>query len=103
MASVSQFLTQKLRLKVNEQKSAVARPEERKFLGFSVSNDGSERRIAPKALDKFKARIRNSTCRTRGVSLPQIIEELTPYLYGVARILRLLPDPSRAHMERQSG
>jgi RNA-directed DNA polymerase len=82
MASISRFLTQKLRLKVNEQKSAVARPEERKFLGFSVANDGSERRIAPKALDKFKTRIRDMTCRTRGISLPQIIEELTPYLHG---------------------
>ena len=51
MTSVSRFLTKKLRLKVNEAKSAVARPEERKFLGFSISNDGSERRIAPKALD----------------------------------------------------
>ena len=54
MASVSRFLTNKLRLKVNEAKSAVAQPEERKFLGFSISNDGSERRIAPKALDKFR-------------------------------------------------
>jgi hypothetical protein len=44
MASVSRFLTTKLRLTVNEAKSAVARPEERKFLGFSISNDGSERR-----------------------------------------------------------
>ena len=47
MASVSRFLTQKLRLKVNEAKSAVARPEECKFLGFSISNDGGERRVAP--------------------------------------------------------
>ena len=61
MASVSQFLTQKLRLKVNEAKSAMARPEERKFLGFSISNDGSERRIAPKALDKFKTQVRDKT------------------------------------------
>jgi RNA-directed DNA polymerase len=82
MASVSQFLTQKLRLKVNEKKSAVAYPEERKFLGFSISNDGSERRIAPKALDKFKTRIRAMTCRTRGISLPQLIEDLAPYLNG---------------------
>jgi hypothetical protein len=58
MASVSRFLTHKLRLKVNEAKSAVARPEERSFLGFSISNDGSERRIAPKALARFRARIR---------------------------------------------
>ena len=82
MASVSRFLTKKLRLKVNEAKSAVARPEERKFLGFSISNDGSERRIAPKALDKFKTQIRDMTRRTRGISLPQLIEDLTPYLIG---------------------
>jgi hypothetical protein len=82
MASVSRFLTTKLRLKVNEAKSAVARPEERKFLGFSMSNDGSERRIAPRALDTFKERIREMTSRTRGLSLAQIIEELTPYLVG---------------------
>ena len=82
MTSVSRFLTQKLRLTVNEAKSAVAQPEERKFLGFSISNDGSERRIAPKALDKFKTQIRNRTRRTRGISLPQLIEDLTPYLIG---------------------
>ena len=61
MASVARFLTTTLRLKVNESKSAVARPEERKFLGFSIANDGSERRIAPQALAKFKARIRDLT------------------------------------------
>jgi RNA-directed DNA polymerase len=82
MASVSRFLTLKLRLKVNEAKSAVARPEERKFLGFSISNDGSERRIAPKALDKFKMQIRDITRRTRGVSLAQVIEDLSRYLIG---------------------
>ena len=82
MASVSRFLAGKLRLKVNEAKSAVARPEERKFLGFSIANDGSERRIAPKALATFKARIRDMTRRTRGISLPQVIEELRPYLIG---------------------
>jgi hypothetical protein len=82
MASVSRFLTRKLRLTVNETKSAVARPEERKFLGFSISNDGSERRIAPKALDKFKTQIRDMTRRTRGISLPRLIEDLTPYLIG---------------------
>ena len=82
MASVSRFLTEKLRLKVNEAKSAVARPAERSFLGFSISNDGSERRIAPKALNKFKTRIRDRTRRTRGLSLPQLIEELAPYLIG---------------------
>jgi RNA-directed DNA polymerase len=82
MASICRFLTKKLRLKVNESKSAVARPEERKFLGFSISNDGSERRISPQALDRFKMRLREFTRRTRGVSLPQLIAKLAPYLIG---------------------
>lgn len=82
MASISWFLTVKLKLKVNETKSAVARPEERKFLGFSIANDGSERRIAPNALDKFKMRIRDMTRRTQGKSLPQVVDELKPYLIG---------------------
>jgi RNA-directed DNA polymerase len=60
----------------------VALPEERKFLGFSISNDGSERRIASKALDKFKLKIRDLTCRTRGLSLQQIVDDLAPYLLG---------------------
>src|ERR1700676_4572812 len=82
MASVSRFLTTKLRLTVNEAKSAVARPEERKFLGFSILNDGSERHIAANALGKFKAQIRDMTRRTRGISLPQLVKELAPYLLG---------------------
>ena len=82
MASVSRFLTDKLRLKVNETKSAVAAPEGRKFLGFSIANNGSERRIAPKALEKFKMRVREYTRRTRGQSLEQIVELLRPYLIG---------------------
>jgi RNA-directed DNA polymerase len=82
MASVSRFLAKKLRLTVNEAKSAVARPEERKFLGFSIANDGSERRIAPKALGKFKMQIRDMTRRTRGIGLPRMIGELAPYLIG---------------------
>lgn len=65
MASIRRFLTRKLRLKVNESKSAVAQPEERQFLAFSTPNDGSGQRIASKALDKFKARIRDLTNRTR--------------------------------------
>jgi len=76
------FLTTKLRLTVNESKSAVARPEERKFLGFSIANDGSQRRVAPKAIQKFKARVRELTRRTRGVSLTKVIEQLARYLIG---------------------
>ena len=96
MASVCRFLTMRLRLKVNESKSAVARPAERKFLGFTISNDGSERQIAPKALQKFKTQVRELTCRTRGVSLPQLIETWA-IPDRMARLLRLLPDPACAH------
>ena len=82
MASVTRFLTEKLKLKVNEAKSAVALPEERKFLGFTIANDGAERRIAPKALSKFKVKVRDMTKRTLGRSLEQIVEDLGPYLIG---------------------
>jgi RNA-directed DNA polymerase len=82
LASVRHFLVTQLRLKVNESKSAVARPEERKFLGFSIANDGSQRQIAPQAIQRFKARIRELTCRTRGVSLTKLIEPLARYLIG---------------------
>src|SRR5207249_2107805 len=55
----------------------------RKFLGFSFTNAGvPKRRIAPKAVDRFKERVRELTCRTRGVSLERIAEELTRYLRG---------------------
>ncbi len=83
MESVTQFITQRLRLKVNEAKSAVARPQERKFLGFSFSAGPEVKRvIAPKALDRFKRRIREITRRAKGVSLKTTIEELAPYMRG---------------------
>jgi RNA-directed DNA polymerase len=83
MKSVTQFIMRKLKLKVNETKSAVARPQERKFLGFSFT-DGSEvkRVIAPKALERFKKRIREITCRAKSVSLEATMTELVPYLRG---------------------
>ena len=82
MTSVRRFLTTQLRLKVNLSKSAVARPEERKFLGFRITNDGRQRQIAPQALARFKTRVRELTRRTLGVSLPQLVEQLAPYLVG---------------------
>jgi RNA-directed DNA polymerase len=83
MESVKRFITKKLKLKVNEAKSAVARPQQRKFLGFSFS-DGPEikRIIAPKALDRFKHRIREITRRAKGVSIDETIAELAPYMRG---------------------
>ncbi len=83
MESVTQFITQKLRLKVNEAKSAVARPQERKFLGFSFSAGPEIKRvIAPKALDRFKRRVREITRRAKGVSMKTTIEALAPYMRG---------------------
>lgn len=83
MASITRFITRKLKLKVNEQKSAVARPWERKFLGFSFTNAGvPKRRIAPKAVDRFKERVRELTRRTRGVSTERMAADLARYLRG---------------------
>src|SRR5246127_1662464 len=83
MANVTRFLTRRLKLKVNEAKSAVARPVERKFLGFSFSNNKEpKRRIAPKVLLRCKQKIRELTRRTRGISLEQMLKELTAYLRG---------------------
>jgi RNA-directed DNA polymerase len=83
MQSVTQFITQELKLKVNETKSAVARPQERKFLGFSFTAGPEIKRvIAPKALDRFKQRIREITRRAKGVSMQTTIEELAPYMRG---------------------
>jgi len=83
MESVTQFITQKLKLKVNEAKSAVARPQERKFLGFSFSAGSEVKRvIAPKALDRFKQRVREITRRAKGVSMETTMDELAPYMRG---------------------
>jgi RNA-directed DNA polymerase len=83
MESITQFITQKLKLKVNEAKSAVARPQERKFLGFSfTAGPEVKRAIAPKASDRFKQRIREITRRAKGVSMETTMEELAPYMRG---------------------
>ena len=83
MESVTRFITQKLKLKVNEAKSAVARPQERKFLGFSfTAGPEVKRAIAPKALDRFKQRIREITRRAKGVSMETTMAELAPYMRG---------------------
>jgi RNA-directed DNA polymerase len=83
MESITRFITAKLKLKVNQPKSAVARPWERKFLGFSFTNAGvPKRRIASKAVDRFKKRVRELTRRNKGVSIDGMAEKLTSYLRG---------------------
>ena len=83
MEGVSRFIAEKLKLKVNASKSAVARPSKRKFLGFSfTSGREPKRRVAPKALGRFKEKIRELTSRTKGQSLRQMKEPLNLYLRG---------------------
>jgi RNA-directed DNA polymerase len=83
MQGITRFITGKLKLKVNKSKSAVARPAERKFLGFSfTSGRQPKRRIAPKSLLRFKKRIRELTKRNRGISLERMVEQLRLYLTG---------------------
>jgi RNA-directed DNA polymerase len=83
MESIKRFITDRLKLKVNESKSAVAKPQERKFLGFSFTG-GKElkRKIAPKAIDRLKERVREITHKSRGASMEEVIEELARYLRG---------------------
>jgi RNA-directed DNA polymerase len=84
MGSITKFITTKLKLKVNDKKSAVDRPVARKFLGFSFTGTSEKlkRRIAPKAIARFKQRVRELTCRTRGVSMETMIQQLSRYLIG---------------------
>jgi RNA-directed DNA polymerase len=83
MESIEQFLAKRLKLKVNKAKSAVAKPSVRKFLGFSfLGGKKPRRRIAPQAIDRFKARVRELTRRTCGKSLSQVAKELSCYLIG---------------------
>lgn len=81
LGSLSRFLLLKLRLKVNEEKSAIGRPWERQFLGFSFTRT-LRRCLSQKALKRFKGRIRELTYRTRGRNIRRIISELRVYLLG---------------------
>ena len=104
MKSITRFITQKLKLKVNEAKSAVARPQERKFLGFSFT-DGPEiqRVIAPKALERFKKRIREITRRAKGVSMKTTMAELASYMRGWRGYFGFCETPSGAGLPHPLG
>lgn len=81
MASLTAFITDRLKLKVNNTKSAVARPWQRRFLGFSFTSEPQpRRRIAPLSVQRFKKRVRELTGRQRGISLTRMVEELSPCL-----------------------
>jgi len=84
MGSVRRFLERKLRLRVNEEKSAVARPWERKFLGYRVTTRKGEGvlRIAASSLKRAKDTIRALTKRNRGVSAERMLRELATFTNG---------------------
>ena len=83
MASVTRFLERKLKLKVNAQKSAVARPHKRKFLGFSFTRDEKPRRkLARQTVERFKRNVWERTRESRGISLEAMIRGLSDYLQG---------------------
>ena len=86
----------RLRLRINEAKSAVGRPWDRKFLGYSfwvASGRKVKRRVAPKALAAMKDRVREITARNGGRSMEAVIAELRTYLRGWTEYFRLAETP----------
>jgi RNA-directed DNA polymerase len=82
MASLTRFLDRRLKLRVNREKSAVARPWDRKFLGFTFSRRDAKRKVSSAAVTRLKARVRVLTRRIRSASLAHIIQDLRAYLRG---------------------
>ena len=90
LKEISEFLERKLKLQVNEEKSAVARPWERKFLGYSVTaHKATKLRISPVSVERLKEQIRSLTTGHRTKSVKATIEELTPVLRGWISYFRL--------------
>jgi group II intron reverse transcriptase/maturase len=93
MASVTRYVSERLRLTVNPLKSAVDHPSKRKFLGFTVTRKDSRLKVADKAIDKLKDRVRELTRRTRGISIGDLVAELKQSLlgwkayFGIAEVL----------------
>jgi len=90
MKSITRFLEKRLRLRVNEEKSAVGRPWERKFLGYSMTwHKCPKLKVAAASIKRAKAHIREIMRKGRGRSLTRVIGELTPYLRGWVNYFRL--------------
>ncbi len=86
----------RLRLRINEEKSAVDRPWNRKFLGYSfwvAPGRQVKRRVAPKALEAMKARVREITARNAGRSMAAVMRELKEYLTGWKQYFRRAETP----------
>src|SRR5271157_3693728 len=90
MAAITAFLERRLKLKVNAAKSAVARPWQRKFLGYSMTwHQKPKLKIAQPSRKRLAENIRKTLRRARGQSLKQVIEQLNPLLRGWVAYFRL--------------
>jgi RNA-directed DNA polymerase len=90
MRSVSQFLAKRLKLSVNPEKSAVDRPWNRKFLGYSMTVDKQPRlKVAPVSVQRFKRTLRELFRRARGSTISGFIGQLRPFLIGWINYFRL--------------
>jgi RNA-directed DNA polymerase len=89
MASLEQFLRDRLRLTVNRDKSAVDRPWERKFLGYTVTRHGTKLQVAPRSIDRIKAKLRPYFAQARGKSLRSSCEDPAPIIRGWVAYYRL--------------
>lgn len=90
METLTNFLEKRLRLKVNREKSAVGRPWDRKFLGYSFTDESKPRtRIAPKSLERFKQKLKPLWKRGRGQSLKETIKRLNQIIVGWVSYYRL--------------
>jgi RNA-directed DNA polymerase len=90
MASLERFLQRRLRLKVNHAKSAVARPWERTFLGYSVTHHHLPRlKVSPASVKRFRVKLRGLLRRGRGQNLGTLLRALAPVLRGWVGYFRL--------------
>jgi RNA-directed DNA polymerase len=90
MASLERFLERRLRLRINRDKSAVARPWKRKFLGYSVTwHRKPKLKAAPQSVKRLKSKLRFFFRRARGRNLVQVIRELGPIIRGWVAYFRL--------------
>jgi RNA-directed DNA polymerase len=95
LRSITRFLHLHLKLKVNENKSAVDRPWERKFLGFSFTSEIKSRiRFSAKSIDRFKDKIRQLTRRSKGISMKERIDQVNIFITGWIGYFRLADTPS---------
>jgi RNA-directed DNA polymerase len=90
LESITRFLTVRLKLTVNAEKSTVARPWERKFLGYSMTFHKQPRlKVAPAVVDRIRSRLREMFRAARGRNIRNVIEEMTPVLRGWVNYFRL--------------